>query len=56
MDDFLTDDIPQRIGLLSVILSVQSKLRVAAQECGNALVVLFGPLTQASDEALGKAE
>ena len=56
MGNFFTDDVPQRVGLTGIVLSVQPQFRIAAQECGNALVVLFGPLTQASDEGLGKAE
>ena len=54
--DFLTDNVPYWVGLTGIVLSVQPQFRIAAQECGNALVVLFGPLTQASDEGLGKAE
>ena len=56
MGNFFTDDVPQRVGLTGIVLSVQPQFRIAAQECGNALVVLFGPLPQASDEGLGKAE
>lgn len=56
MGNFFTDNVPQRVGLTGIVLSVQPQFRIAAQECGNALVVLFGPLTQASDEGLGKAE